>query len=202
MTRTLPTPNLAAVAVMASRITHLYREATPEEVRAGTEWYATAHALAAELLPGDVSRAAAIIAVLSPRQAWGRNAALARQAVETGDGASLPVMHDQRRKVMRLLHGEDPDAVVSGPKVRSFWQTIADPLGTHDAVIDRHALAVARGERLAGDALRITPTEYRETVMAYALAADALGHSPHAVQAVTWLRWRNVHAHPIARAAG
>jgi hypothetical protein len=192
----------------AARILDLYRSATAEELVDGAGWYARAHSLAVELDPQNVTRGAAVLAILSPRRSWPQNVALARSAYETDarmreaevtpEGmafawSTFPTTGDQRGKLARLFAGEDPDAVVGGPKVRSFWQTISDPSKGGDAVIDRHAMAVAQGRVMNEDELKINKAEYAAYVEAYAIAATVLSVAPAIVQAVTWIRWRHIN---------
>lgn len=163
-------------------ILKLFREIPADVIAEGREWYPRARALAEELADthGHVSRhysnlwdaevrkAAAVIAVLSPRVNWERNKMLARlvydlAAIETwtvdmsveevrkGWGYGLS---DGAGKAFRILVlNEDPDDVVGGPKVRQFWQTIVDPTDSRAVVIDRHAIDVAFG-RILSDAER------------------------------------------------
>lgn len=183
----------------AARIVATYRSATEDELVSGTEWYVRAHRLAGELSPNSVTLGAAVLAILSPRRSWPQNVALARQAfAEAANGRvswdDFPTTGDQRRKLARLFAGEDPDTVVGGPKVRSFWQTIADPHAGTDAVIDRHAMAVAEGRVFADDELRINAPTYADYVTAYAIASAVIGQAPAIVQAVTWVAWRRNNA--------
>lgn len=212
MTRKPATPVLTAaltVEVMAEHILTTYRAATDSELVDGTSWYARAHALARELSPDGVTIGAAVLAILSPRRSWPQNVALARVAFETAkeldsEGASteareatwsaFPTTGDQRGKLGRLFAGESPDAVVGGPKVRSFWQTIADPLSGGPAVIDRHAMAIALDRVVSADELKIGPADYARFVAAYGLASAVIGQAPAIVQAVTWVAWRRTRA--------
>jgi hypothetical protein len=135
----------------STNVLAVFRSASPEEVAEGREWYLKARALAEDLHPFGVERAAAVIAVLSPRRTWDQNVALARRAYELflvdGHVDALRTTGDQQRKVTRLLvDGENPDDVVSGPKVRAFWHTIAHPHDPRAVVIDRHAVDVAVGK--------------------------------------------------------
>jgi hypothetical protein len=186
------------------------RSATADELVSGTGWYVEAHALAAEIDPHDPVRGAAVLAVLSPRRNWAQNVTLARYAYATaaeliasgvsddvwaGTWDAFPTTGDQRRKLSRLFRGEDPDAVVGGPKVRSFWQTIADPHSGGPAVIDRHAMAVAQGRTMSDEELKINKAQYAAYVHAYAIASAIIGQAPAIVQAVTWVAWRRNNAH-------
>lgn len=151
-------------------VTRAYRAATEDQRARGIEWYSRARDLAEELDPSDIDRAAAVIAVLSPRQSWSRNVDLARQAYSLTSGVhpssvvwtaekrterrawiltELPTLGRQREQVARLLvDGADPDDMVSGPKVRAFWRTIVDPFDPRTVVVDRHAIDVACGQVL------------------------------------------------------
>lgn len=187
-----------------------YNAATLEEWSDGRRWYHEAHALAAELAPADVALGAAVLAILSPRRAWPQNVTLARHAFATGlqlasEGAStdareatwnaFPTTGDQRRKLARLFSGENPDTVVGGPKVRSFWQTITNPSDPDaSAVIDRHAIAIAEDRPMASAELRINPATYAAYVDAYRTVSVMVGESPSVVQAITWVAWRRTRA--------
>lgn len=187
------------VDACAARIVQTYRSATADELVHGTEWYVAAHRLAEELSPGNIPLGAAVLAILSPRRSWPQNVSLARHAfTEAASGRvdwhDFPTTGDQRRKLARLFTGEDPDTVVGGPKVRSFWQTIADPYRGTDAVIDRHAMAVAEGRVFADSELRINRPTYADYVRAYAIASAIIGQAAAIVQAVTWVAWRRNNA--------
>jgi hypothetical protein len=162
----------------------------------GADWYDRAHEIARELDPEDPDRAAAVIAVLSPLERWERNVELAREAYALGrlERGTLKKSID---KANRILAGEDPADVVSGPKVTRFYRTISDPQrGKDDVVIDRHAFDVAVG-RKTDDATRSKilsrKGEYDRFVRAYARAAKILGARPGVVQAVTWTVWRDAY---------
>lgn len=206
MPRKPATVTASALPTLVANIVAIYRAAPLETYSAGRSWYIEAHNLAVELDPTDVRRGAAVLAILSPRRSWPQNVALAREAyslaleldahgVSTeGREASwnaFPTTGDQRRKLARIFAGEDVDTVVGGPKVRSFWQTMADPHGnTADAVIDRHAMAIAEDRVFAEEELKINPATYARYVDAYRIAAEELGEAPSTVQAVTWVHWR------------
>lgn len=190
-------------------VLRIFRAATPEEVADGRAWYVRARQLAEELDPTDVTRAAAVIAVLSPRQSWDRNVVLAREAyrclatiggsdVARGRILTLATLTRQRAQVARLLvDREDPDDVVTGPKVRAFWRTIADPTDPRAVVVDRHAVDVACGAVL-DDATRgkILGRKggYDTVSRCYSRAARDVGMTPAEVQAITWHVWRRHHA--------
>lgn len=203
---------------LTRNITRMFREATPEQLSAGAEWYARARRLAVELansLPtdhphhGDVTRAAAVIAVLSPRTSWQENVDLARQAYRiaarggwlASDWHVLPTLGLSARKVGALLRTHtvtDPADVVSGPKVTAFFRTIADPLDRYAVVVDRHAYDVSVGRVTDEDERQrgLSGKRYESVCDVYRRAARVLSResgtliTPSTVQAVTWVVWR------------
>jgi hypothetical protein len=206
----------------AANVLRIFREATPEDVTSGREWYARAQAVAREL-DTDVTRGAAVLAVLSPMMPWSRNVSLARQAYAMADeGAShddivaaLGCLKRNAAKAAALVLGADPAAVVTGPKVVPFWQRIVDAAtgatGPGSVVVDRHALDVAVG-RVTDDETRAgilgRKGGHHTVAMAYVRAASVLrrtgeapGITPSELQAVTWTTWRRDHAHAQGRAA-
>lgn len=181
-------------------VTAAYRAASADDRVAGRGWYATARQVAESLDPADPSRAAAVIAVLSPRLSWRKNVEAAADAYA---GRPLRVLSANADKARRIIAGEDPEDVVSGPKTRAFWRTIADPTDPRAVVVDRHAVDVACG-RVLGDAARGKllgrAGGYDAVCDVYRRAARALSRefgtdlSPAQVQATAWLYWRRERA--------
>lgn len=172
-----------------NRIIRVYRQATAAELDSGLEWYAGAEALARSLDPDDVRRAAAVIAVLSPQTSWPSNVALAKAAYA---GEPLRCLGGSARKAQRLVAGEPPESVVSGPKVTAFWHAILGEPGS--VTLDRHAVAVCVGDVLDSKVTEAVLLYGGRTAMvdAYTEAARLAAVSPAAMQAVTWLVWRRL----------
>lgn len=212
-------------------VTRMFRQSSPDQRAAGVEWYGRAHRLAVELadsLPtdhahyGDIERAAAVIAVLSPRERWETNVKLARLAYSFSfEAHSHDVVQSQARflagvrtlgnnarKAWRLLATNEPtDEIVSGPKVTAFWRTIANPLDPFAVVVDRHALAVAVGRRVtdAEHTALSSGRRYEQACDVYRRAAVILAREygpmgPSTVQAVTWTVWRETNTRCAAAA--
>jgi len=178
---------------LVNNILAVYNGASADVMRSGIRWYADAHAFAASL-DTDVRRAAAVVAVISPNTSWSANKTLALKAYATmsGEGMGFP---DKVSKVTRLFAGEDPDAVVKGPKVTAFYQTILDPFHADvRPVIDRHAQDIADGIRNT-EKTRKPPTgkRYDAYADAYREVARIVGLPAHMVQAITWESWREAH---------
>lgn len=181
-------------------VTSAYRAASADDRVEGRGWYATARAVAESLDPSDPARAAAVLAVLSPRLSWRKNVEAAQDAYA---GRPLRVLGRNAEKARLILAGADPEDVVSGPKTRAFWRTIADPTDPRAVVVDRHAVDVAVG-RVLGDAARGAllgkAGGYDAVADAYRRAARILSReyatvlSPAEVQATVWLYWRRERA--------
>jgi hypothetical protein len=174
-----------------ANIVAVYRRASHDELVDGLEWYPNAHVIATQLGNGDTRFGAALLAVLSPLQKWDKNVDYAYHAVEYG--WPYPGMTDKMNKVIRLLEGENPDTVVKGEKVTSFYNNILDPYGPH-VTIDRHAYDIAMGIRHTDETRPSIGKKVYETLSrAYIDAAEELGIAPLSLQAITWVVWRREH---------
>lgn len=191
---------MSALSVSTRNITRVFRATTPDDRCAGQGWYVSAHQIAVALDPANPVRAAAVIAVLSPMLSWPRNVAEARNIYA---GRPVRVLGSNVDKARRILAGADPEHVVSGRKVRAFWETIADPTEPSAVVIDRHAIDIAAG-RVLGDRIRDSHLRrvgaYDEVADKYRRAARRLSDeiglriTPAEVQATTWIYWRRERA--------
>lgn len=192
----------ARVAHYTRNILRAYGHAKRDVRRHGALWYARESdklaALAAELrLPLESVCGAA--AAISPGMRWELVPDYVR-ALHRDPETRVPTYSSVfTLRAVRCLRGEDPDRILSGPKVRAFYLLLVTRGGSHDAVvIDGHAFNIARARRapLRGDvpaAARVTAARYRWAAEAYRRAAAILGVAPHAVQATTWVYWRNLH---------
>mgnify|MGYP000101820704 CR=1 FL=1 len=180
-------------------ITRLFRTATPEQIADGLSWYADAHDFATKLAERynvPVHVAAGVIAAVSPLNSWGANKKLARRILAAG-GLTSGYMRDGLNKATRILAGGSPLDVLSGDKVRAFYQSIV-AAGKSDAVcIDRHAWSLAVNHRYVdGTIPNLKGKRYALAVAAYQRAAVILSAeygipiSPAQVQSVTWVLWR------------
>ena len=175
-------------------IINAYRAASDADITNGMLWYASARAMARSICD-DERMGAGIIAALSPMTSWPENVKKARMIVETGDTYGL---RRNVEKAQRILAGENPEDVLSGPKVRSFYFNILD-IDTVEAVtIDRHAIDVAVGRTLSNDErskVAGTPKRYREIANMYLDAAARMGAVTGAqLQAIVWVYWRRNRA--------
>lgn len=189
------------IELKTRNITATYRAALVFERVEGKAWYATAREVAVALDPKDPVRAAAIIAVLSPRLPWDRNV---KAAAEVYQGIQPAVLAGNARKAFALLEcdASEFDEYVKGPKVRAFWHAIVNPSDPRSIVVDRHALDVAAGTVLDDDTrgkLLGRKGAYDDVCRLYVRAAGILSKefgpvSPVEVQATTWVAWRRMKA--------
>jgi len=119
-------------------------------------------------------------------------------------------------KAVRIHRGEDPDDVLGGHKVRSFFNNISDPdneEGRDSVTMDTHAVSLASGAKFGASSKELgslfdTGSQKEPNIQGtYAYFADAYrkAHqdlqdsgemSPqshvHHLQASTWLHWRAI----------
>jgi hypothetical protein len=228
------------VPTTARSILSVFRASTLAERSSGRDWYHRARKLAEELVreygthfstveshEDAVKRAAAVIAVISPRLNWNKNVELARWVYAEYSSAQLsakpswwvrengsaidrfPGLKSNGEKAIKIICGMDPEDIVSGPKVTAFWRTIVDPSDPRAVVVDRHALDVAKGQVLDDRQRGIIlgrKGAYEELSALYRRAAKQLTKelgatwTPAEVQAVTWVVWRRNRAAQSAAA--
>lgn len=208
-------------ATMRENIRASWQRADAECRREGRAWYRDAHDLAADLAKEaglTVDTVAAIMAVLSPRSAWGTNVRnTAATLVEAGHlnldrAVSILFEHGYGRdpvidtlnigdgprglgksieKARTIAETENPIGIGYGQKTLSFWSNISDPKFSDDVTVDAWAAGVALGRRLNNAEMAgLNPTQYRRVADAYRAVARELRIRAHVVQAVTWCEMR------------
>lgn len=167
----------------------VYRRATPEQYRAGMDWYVQTHNFARSL-DSNVSRAAGIIAAYSPRQPWELNKIRAIETYNKGyaHGHTKVVC----AKVQAIWEGGDPLVILGGKKTTNFYLNILDPYSNSGVTIDRHAFDIAVGEITDDKARGILSRKgvYESFAAVYVAAAGLFNIPAPAMQAITWERWR------------
>lgn len=202
------------------RIRRAWEDAKPCERATGSQWYADAKRaiydesvrleLALGLQPDGFHTLAGVVAALSPGLRWERNVFWARELAEAWQRGRAETMKDiptysyaNVRKAIRILAGEAPEAVLSGPKVTAFYRLIVSGGRSDDVCVDGHAYALAIGwdgnirDSMTDDVdrttVRISKPEFRRVMLAYRRLAHKVGVPVSTLQAVTWLvrkRWR------------
>jgi hypothetical protein len=195
MTRTARNRRDAALSVsMRRRILAMYDSAPDTAKVDGERWYETAR-LTAQAIAGahgrlNARQVAGIIAALSPRVSWPRNVAAAYRVVEAVvKGWPLPYVDGygpNRRKAWDIANGADPDAILGGPKVVSFYRNL---IGCDESVtIDCWAARAAEG---VWNPRPPTGRRYETLARAYRDAARLRNVTPRAMQATVWCAVRN-----------
>lgn len=172
-------------STIVRRILKVWDRANESDIESGAHWYDEAGTLAANMagahLDGDIERAAAVIAALSPRTTWARNVAGAAAFFVGG-----PIMARRVGCMTRnvetarqaKLHGFD---ALGGPKTNAFARNIA---GDREAVtVDVWACRVASVDE---DNLG-RKGAYDVMVAAYRAAARQRAVDPAMMQATTWI---------------
>lgn len=181
-------------------ILRVYHQASAGEIDGGLRWYLHAHEEAIRLSRCEtravgVRECAAIIAAVSPGLRWERNIATAERIIQGEGLEGLGVRwYDGVKKAKRILAGENPETVLQGNKVRSFWDNLARPTLSDKVTIDGHAWAIREGVRSTLDNTpAISDSLYSRIEEDYTSAADVVGIRPLQLQAITWCTWRRLH---------
>jgi hypothetical protein len=108
----------------------------------------------------------------------------------TGTGhETLMALGENILKAERLLDGEDPEDVLGGRKVRSFWRNIYAPSNSLDVTIDSWMLKLLAPEAKSYNWLARKGV-YDALADGVRDAAEALGCRPHELQAALWIHAR------------
>jgi 2'-5' RNA ligase len=123
-------------------------------------------------------------------------------------------------KAVRIHRGEDPDDVLQGHKVRSFFNNMADHTNKQkrdDVTIDTHAVSLAAGAKFGASAPQLKKmfangaNKNQNVTGTYGYIADAYRQAhkelvdngemaktsaPHHLQATTWIHWRDINDEP------
>lgn len=190
-----------------ANIRAIYQLATLTEQESGRDWYPAAHRVAVKLADRysvSLDQAIGVIAALSPRNRWERNVIDADRLIsayvfdgpEAAEAVKVCTFTSNKTKALRILAAESADfdrvlEILSGPKLREFASCIA---GRADVCIDGHAFCIWQGERSTlADVPSIGVKLRRQIKADYQAAADELGLTAAALQAITWVAWRRIH---------
>lgn len=185
----------------------IYQLATLTERQDGIDWYPAAKAIAVKLAERysiPAAQAVGVIAALSPRNRWERNvqdadAIISAYMVGGAEQAMLTkvcTFTSNKAKAVKILESgleTMPTAldILSGPKLREFASCIA---GLPDVCIDGHAFCIWAANRTGLKDVPAIGVKLRREIKAdYQAAADELGITPSACQAITWVTWRRIH---------
>lgn len=171
----------------------VYNQATEAEKDYWGRWYHYAKSDVEELatevgLPFKLT--AAVVATLSPGNKWYANLNVARKLIAGETRLSAYPMNVV--KARRILDEQNPE-LVSGPKVRVFYESLLDPVAfERELVLDGHAINIWRGRKVSlKDTENVGRQDLRRQILRdYQEAANQLGTTTQAVQATTWLIWK------------
>ena len=186
-------------------IVQAYNKASAESFFEGREWYTDANSIAEQVstLLGteDIRVGAGILSALSPQIAWGENVAEALKF--TSLGYSTMQTQANNAKAQKIQEGQDPETVLGGAKVTSFYHAILEPTGLYKPVVDRHAIAVYYGKPVSrrdlGRAMS-NPRVIRRIQSAYVRASRIVRQHYNVVQATTWVQHRKDKGYVQAKA--
>ena len=186
-------------------IVQAYNKASAESFFEGREWYTDANSIAEQVstLLGteDIRVGAGILSALSPQIAWGENVAEALKF--TSLGYSTMQTQANNAKAQKIQEGQDPETVLGGAKVTSFYHAILEPTGQYKPVVDRHAIAVYYGKPVSrrdlGRAMS-NPRVIRRIQSAYVRASRIVRQHYNVVQATTWVQHRKDKGYVQAKA--
>jgi hypothetical protein len=172
--------------------------ATAQDLANGLAWYDRARSMAESIARRygvSVECAAGVIAALSPRCQWASNVRAADAMVAWAQAGELhaPVVAgtlSNRAKAWDIATGADPDAILSGPKVRAFYANI---MGDRDAVtVDVWAARAAEGRDWPHAPVK---RRYRLLAESYRRAGERRGMHPRDAQAAVWTVYRRLHGY-------
>lgn len=180
---------------MIESIVRQYRATDNATREHGRDWYRLSERdirRFARTLPKGMGQSvgAAIFAALSPRAQYIQNWRAAYQIAEARNaGLSEPPrtgLGDARDKAWRIAHGEDPDKVLGGDKVRRFWRALA---GDPEAVV----IDVWMCRVVGIDQERLNPRLYAHIEASFREAARIVGEAPRDLQAILWFAVRGIN---------
>ena len=187
----------------------VYQLATLTEKQDGIAWYPQALEIArtlAERHEITTAQAIGVIAALSPRNRWERNVEDADRLIAAYNAGGpeqamltkVCTFNSNKAKAVKILgiptgyQGmTEVLEILSGPKLREFASCIA---GLPDVCIDGHAFCIWAANRTGLKDVPAIGVKLRRQIKAdYQAAADELGITPSACQAITWVTWRRIH---------
>ena len=167
---------------MRANLRNVFTSGTPEQIRAGLDWYLEEQndvVLLAREYGKTAEQVAAAMAHMSPKTPWKRNKAMTRELLATGTtrGMSGPI---GRAKL--ALVSDNPVEEINGPKTSSFAKNL---LGRYETVtVDVWAYRAACP---SGNVEKMGVREYRVIEAAYRATAKHFGVSPAQFQAAVWV---------------
>lgn len=161
-------------------------------------WYTEANKLATELASKNGLsnlQVAGIIAALSPLKSWNENKRIAEQFIRIGSTLHTRAMVSKAKDIRDYNESMQREFILTtlnGNKISSFFINIAFPEDPNYVTIDRHAISIALGRSIKNNEGNITNKQYEFLTSCYKQVGESLGVVPNKVQAVTWVKWRQL----------
>lgn len=167
----------------------------------GMDWYQEAHEFARGLagkylLPKKdadkqvLTKVCGIIASLSPLKTWEQNKIIAEEFLRDGKVKHTKLFKGKAKEILLSDGNIDTVAeILNGNKITSFFLNILDPYNNTVVTIDRHAVSIAINQMV--DPV-MTDNQYEFFVNAYRIAAMRRNVRPSQMQAITWVKWREL----------
>ncbi len=186
---------------MTKHILRYYELANSAEVEFGLRWYQEAHEQAVKLskvyrIPVEII--CAVIAGLSPRCVWEGNLLNAEKMLKAHighrrlDSFTVTTYGTNKRKAWAILRTGDVE-LLSGLKVKSFYDNILHPETSKGVTIDGHAVNIFFGKVGVVKNKHFQPAWYEKIAKVYVKISMKLGLKPLELQAITWLCYKRVH---------
>ena len=176
-------------------IVDAYNNASSASHSEGQQWYVDANGIAkqisAMLDSDDVRIGAGILSALSPQMEWGDNVTEAIKLATTGKAPRQTQANED--KAILIGCNNDPEDILGGEKVVSFYHAIVNPVGNYKPVIDRHAISIYYGKPVSKKELsRVFGNKkvMHRIQSAYIRAGRVLNRHYNVVQATTWVQHR------------
>lgn len=202
----------------AGHIIAKFALATSEEVVSGQQWYKNAHEIASRLARNNnitLSKAAGVLAALSPNNKWERNCLDAEHLIQAfihGDEddarqvsvCTYSAMKEKAIKILNLSneldegsHWVDILRILNGPKIIEFFNCI---MQRKDVCIDGHAYSIWFGERMTMKQVPNIGKRLRERIKSdYIDATNWINlemntnYLPSDIQAIVWVCHKRIY---------
>jgi len=181
---------------------NVYRQATRNEREAGKLYYRNQRdridALGQKYGFG-LEASVGAFAALSPNSREAdtyRDLAVCMKHVLTGSSGKPVVSAYPRNcaKAMIILRGKEPEGVLKGSKVQSFYHNTIDPDDAAWVTIDGHMVSAWVGNRLSMKReARVSESEYRQIRRHVIEAATSVGILPSQFHSTIWLVRRRIN---------
>lgn len=188
--------------VSVDKLRTVLDQALPSDVAAGLDSYRKYNRIMVKLGAhcGTTTKiAAAVFAALSPNNDYHGNLRDAHKLLAAHRKGTpyaeftVSTYGQNKLKAWRIVNGEDPLALITANKTRSFFQNISDPEDVVPVTIDGHMLNMWRGRRENLVGLSFPTKLYAQVAEDARILAREHQMIPCQMQGVLWLTWRRLH---------